>query len=159
MKEHYSTLEIVKALGIPRERLRQWMNEGFVRPSQPSPKQGSRALFTRHDVYAIALFRDLIERGLNRKEAALYVDMWLEDAKKRPVVGAGLYNHLIFCSVIVDGEKKLMFSKMSVLGMPLPDEFAALGGFIQQNIKGSNWDAILVVNFTHIKKVVDSALA
>jgi len=70
MRNEYSTLDIVKALDIPRERLRDWMNKGFVKPTKPAEGQGTKAIFTRYDVYNVELFRKLIAFGLNRKDAA-----------------------------------------------------------------------------------------
>ena len=59
MRDKFSTLDIVKALSIPRERLRDWMNNGFVVPTTRSEGQGTKAIFTRDDIYLVALFVDL----------------------------------------------------------------------------------------------------
>ena len=56
MIDTFSTLDIVKALRIPRERLRDWMNNGFVVPTILSQGQGTKAVFTRGDIYLVALF-------------------------------------------------------------------------------------------------------
>jgi len=70
MRDDFSTLDICKALNIPRERLRSWMKEGFIEPNEPSEGQGKRAIFTRQGVYKIAIFKSYIERGFDRKTAA-----------------------------------------------------------------------------------------
>ena len=73
MRQEFSTLNIVRALDIPMERLREWMVRGFIKPSRPSEGQGKKAVFTRADVYMVALFRELLNKGLSRKVAAAYI--------------------------------------------------------------------------------------
>ena len=70
MREKFSTLDIVKALGIPRERLRDWMNNGFIIPTISSRGQGTKAVFTRNDVYLVALFTDFLRKGFKRYNAS-----------------------------------------------------------------------------------------
>jgi hypothetical protein len=70
MRDEFSTLDICVALEIPRERLRGWMKEGYIEPTEPAQGQGTKAVFTRQDVYKIALFRLLIERGFKRIQAS-----------------------------------------------------------------------------------------
>lgn len=70
MSESFSTLDITKLLNIPRERLRSWMNEGYVKPSTEAYGRGTRAGFTRQDLYMVAIFEDIIGRGIKRVVAA-----------------------------------------------------------------------------------------
>jgi hypothetical protein len=42
MRDGFSTLDIVKTLEIPRERLRSWMKEGFILPTAPAKGQGTK---------------------------------------------------------------------------------------------------------------------
>ena len=70
MRNDFSTLDIVKALSIPRERLRDWMNNGFVVPTIKSEGQGTKAIFTRNDIYLVALFVDLLKKGFKRYRAS-----------------------------------------------------------------------------------------
>ena len=73
----FSTLQIEKGLEIPRERLREWIIRGFIKPSHPSPGQGIKTEFSRLDVYKVALFRNLIDLGISRKVAGLYIEKFL----------------------------------------------------------------------------------
>jgi hypothetical protein len=84
MKTEFSTLDIVKALGIPRERLRDWMGRSFVVPSSSAHGQGTKAVFTRHDVYGIALFRCLLDIGFNRAKAGSLVKQFMKREKEHP---------------------------------------------------------------------------
>lgn len=71
--EQFSTLDIVRILNIPRERLREWLTRGFIRPSiQQARGQGTKALFSREDLYLVGMFRDLIGSGLSRESASVY---------------------------------------------------------------------------------------
>ena len=47
IEDLYSTIDISKALNIPRERLRDWMVRGFIKPSLPSTSKGTIAIFIR----------------------------------------------------------------------------------------------------------------
>jgi len=78
MRDEFSTLDIVKALDIPRERLRDWMNKGFVKPTTPAEGQGTKAIFTRGDVYCVALFQRLLEVGFKREDASRQVIIFSE---------------------------------------------------------------------------------
>lgn len=65
----YSTIDISKAFGMPRERLRDWMDRGFVSPSLPSTGQGTIAIFTARDAYRVFLFEKLVNAGFKREAA------------------------------------------------------------------------------------------
>ena len=78
-EKSYSTLDIVKKLDIPRERLREWIDRGFIVPSiERSSGQGTKNLFSRKDVYLIALFEKFLVSGISRKMAARLI----QDYKK-----------------------------------------------------------------------------
>jgi hypothetical protein len=69
MQDDFSTLDICKALKIERERLRSWIKKDFIKPSIPAEGAGTRASFTRLDVYKIAVFKALLEKGQSRTSA------------------------------------------------------------------------------------------
>jgi hypothetical protein len=83
MENEFSTLDIVKALKIPRERLRDWMNRSFIEPSVSADGQGTKAIFTLHDVYSVALFQALINSGFNRETSSRFVKYYMEQEKKK----------------------------------------------------------------------------
>jgi hypothetical protein len=73
-RDQYSTLQIAKLLGIERERLRVWVDKGYIEPSiQKAKGQGTKSLFARLDIYAVALFRMLVEKGFTRDFASKFV--------------------------------------------------------------------------------------
>ena len=60
METLYSTVDIVQKLGIPRDRLRDWMHRCFVFNSEEGASgQKTKAMFNRIDVYSAALFEYL----------------------------------------------------------------------------------------------------
>lgn len=81
MRDEFSTFDIVKALGIERERLREWMNRSFIKPTIPAPGQGKKAVFTRLDVYAVELFRQLVSAGLDRNRCRMILDFYRQRMK------------------------------------------------------------------------------
>ena len=46
------------------------MNNGFIVPTTKSKGQGTKAIFTRDDVYMVALFVDLLNKGFKRDKAS-----------------------------------------------------------------------------------------
>jgi hypothetical protein len=78
VKNEFTTFDIINGLEIPRGRLREWMNEGFLVPSiQKAEGVGTKALFDRVDIYTLLVFKHLIEQHrMARSEAAEIVKGW-----------------------------------------------------------------------------------
>lgn len=66
----FSTFNVEKILGIKRTCLQEWLNRGFIKPSiQKAFGKGSKALFSREDIYKIKLFEVLLTTGFKRDKA------------------------------------------------------------------------------------------
>jgi DNA-binding transcriptional MerR regulator len=161
----YSTLDIAKKLGIERERLRVWVDRGYIKPSiQKAEGQGTKSLFSHLDIYAIALFRHLVEKvRYPRDEASRFVERWVENAKKRPISAVGLYNLLIF---IRDADGEIYATHYSIMGGSYGDAsdlnihtYGAVMLEIQRVTEGREWMDLFVVNFGRIIKEVNAALS
>jgi hypothetical protein len=77
MKDEFSTFDIVKILGIPRMRLKDWMDQGYAVPSKLAEGKGTRAKFKLLDVYALSLFCHLVQdMHFSRQEAAWFSRAW-----------------------------------------------------------------------------------
>ena len=75
----FTTSDIAK-LGIKRERLKDWMERGFIVPSiQKADGQGTKNYFSIFDLYSITLFRTLLGYGFSRHSAGFRV-RWFSDA-------------------------------------------------------------------------------
>lgn len=79
MKKTFSTLDITKIMNIPRERLRSWMKEEYIKPSVKANGRGTRAEFTKRDVYSVAIFESLLNRGIKRIVASTLINRLLKE--------------------------------------------------------------------------------
>jgi hypothetical protein len=167
-RTEFSTLDIGKALHIPRERLRDWMNRGFIKPTVIAAGQGSRAGFTLSDVYGIAFFRTLVESGFSREVAADYVRLFLEREKDEP-------DHQKTVRIVF----KIMGKQISIMTFPRIEgkwkmdletglaKMEGMGASPQRLIEkrfseawsDKDWQMIQIVNFEALCKKVDVALA
>ena len=59
---------------MKRERLREWMNHGFITPTMPAEGIGTKAAFTLLDVYRVGVFKKFVDAGVNRSIVALWVN-------------------------------------------------------------------------------------
>jgi len=168
MREEFSTLDIVKALSIPRERLRDWMNNGFVIPTISSQGQGTKAVFTRNDVYLAALFVDLLKKGFKRYNASdlirktsailkknepknlAYVIIYFLKNHDNPVIVKSIYDPVTRWDKIDLRWDGRISSKLN----DLPAEKA-----MQNQSKAQLWENIHIVNFKNIKNKVDLQLS
>jgi hypothetical protein len=139
MREEFSTLDIVKALNIPRGRLRQWMDLGFIKPAYPSEMQGSKAIFTRYDVYGVGLFDDLLSKGFKRDMAG---KIFREYAK--PVN----YETIKWIGIIFTGQTVFAINYRTKKEL-----LTAIGNNVHK------FEKFDIVNFTKLKKKVDEALS
>jgi hypothetical protein len=155
IEDLYSTLDIVKALNIPRERLRDWMTRGFIKPSLPSTGKGTIAIFTKEDIYGIAIFGKLLEKGFKREVASEYTDI---------VVGRRLrdLNYILFKSLIRDG-KRVVDIEEHIGKSSLKVEIDKNGNakVISDHFENpipEEWEDIHILNVGNLFKEVDAAL-
>jgi len=156
IEDLYSTLDIVKALNIPRERLRDWMIRGFVKPSLPSTGKGTIAIFTRADIYGIAIFGKLLEKGFKRETASEYTDI---------VIGRRLraLNYILFKSLIRDGKRVVDIEEhigKDSLKVKIDEKgnLKVISGPFENPIT-EEWEDIHILNVKNLFKEVDAALA
>lgn len=146
--EPYSTLDIVKKLGVPRERLRDWQNRKFIDSSVNASGQGTKALFSRLDVYAIALFRYMVEIcKFSREEAACQSKMWRQKAKIPKENGVDFFGEICFLRrTKKDGSQEILLKSYKTIKSN------------HKNAADGNWDALFIVNFKKMKGQIDSLL-
>ena len=93
MKRTYTAKDIAK-LGIKRERMKNWLERGFVRPSiKTANGAGTRNIFSRCDLYAIMLFRSLVCHGFSRENSALKIRAMM---KFGDLAGLDLFQDALF---------------------------------------------------------------
>lgn len=160
MSDQFSTLDIVKALKIPRERLRDWMSRDFIIPTEKAQGQGTKALFSREDVYAVALFQNLINKGFKRKDAShlvndilhldaieiiTYLIFRYDQINDKPVIHKLSIGHeMPDTSCLFDLQKATMDDEELYIHDPLyPTE---------------DWDHIFIINWKKLRQTVDAQL-
>ena len=165
MRTDFSTLDIVKTLEIPRERLRSWMKEGFIQPTVPAEGQGTKAVFSRKDVYAVALFKDLLGAGFRREIAASHMGEFSKVFHKS-------YELVLYRQISLPGGCMMHCAPVILTGN---NNFAVMSG--DMNFRGdigesheiteamksvndiSLWDNFFVVNMRKLKSRVDVKLS
>ena len=146
MREDFSTFDINKTLEIPRERLRDWMVRGFVEPSIQAEGAGTRAVFDRVDVYLVALFQELLEGGLSRSMAAIFIKQLRRNKQLRATLADTDY---IICKKIGAQKWEVALSKGKIAEKN-----------IDESIKDdSGWKQVIIYNFTSLRKRVDERLS
>lgn len=165
-RDEFSTLDIVKALGdLGRERLRDWMDQGFVRPGVPASGRGTKAVFSRAEVYGVALFKLLVERGINRKIAKEGAKIFVEHGLATSIA------HLCYTSNMEGTERKI-YPYYFVGRSPLYIEIGVGNGPSDQACKLTqrlkepkepliidDWDDVHIVNIQKLQDKVDAALS
>jgi hypothetical protein len=152
-KEVFTTFDIRENLGIKIDRLKDWMNRGFISPSiQKATGQGTKNLFSRWDLYSIKLFQYLIDRGFSRKDAAESIKDFI--CLEWPIFNEALgtdHPYVGFVRTIDDkGKSKIVVRDLSI-DIPLAD-------YVGSSI-GKGFCDILVVDFKRIRDEVNAAIA
>lgn len=158
MRNEFSTLDIVKALDIPRERLREWINRSYVRPTEPARGQGKKSVFTLQDVYNVQLFRQLVDFGVEREIAHHFVKFYKDRMKTYKEESSYMiirYGKLIpqikfgsgksqYTASFADDDGKI------ILDVGTTDE--------HDEINDKDWQTMHIVNLKTLHKNTDSAL-
>jgi hypothetical protein len=161
MKEEFSTLDIVKGMGIPRERLREWMTRGFISPSiQAAQGQGTKALFSRADLYRIGLFKYLVERGFMRHAASGYVNQLNHiDLLSSEYIGFRFSDKVVpDVTPETDSVAFIMNQNTDVdltTGAPKSKTGFAIEDKIQKYVSDSEFYEFTIINFRKIRRDVD----
>lgn len=160
MKKSFTTFDISKALGIPIDRLRQWIDLGFVNPSIQSARgRGTKALFSRRDLYTICLFRDLVDRGFRREPAAVDAfSAFNEDPRS-----AKHLRYMVFFTSITrkarwTNTRKGRQDKMRKDSQSNMIEWASSKDELANLIKSREWDRFAVIDIEKIKDTVDKSV-
>jgi hypothetical protein len=146
--DDFSTFEVVKAFGLKYQTLRDWLDKGFLKPQVQAKGRDSRTRFSRVDLYLLRLFMYLVERGFRREEAAITVAAIRQTSGKlRDQLLNSLY---IYFPRNADHPTDIF------PGFHPKD----LGPEIKLSMSDSkqSYDEILVLNFSKLRKHVDSLL-
>ena len=67
----YYYADVERITGVSRLRLHHWIKERFLSPHLFAQGHGTKNIYTRGDIYGIALFKRLIESGMHGRIAAV----------------------------------------------------------------------------------------
>jgi len=155
--EMHSTLQVCKALGINRERLRDWMVQGHIKPTQTAEEHGSKAGFTDSDVVGIALFKKLVDLGFKRELIADLLESFIG------VEGSFLHmaSYLIFrIETNEQGERniitRLMLGGEDKLTINLEPNSIKING--KHDASSKHWEDFHTINLSKIQVEVLAAL-
>jgi hypothetical protein len=76
--DDYSTFDVARLFRIDRTRLQEWLKGGYVRPSRKAQGKGTKAVFTRDDMYRLWLFIRLLDVFRSRAVAAEFSNLDFE---------------------------------------------------------------------------------
>lgn len=132
-EKRYVTTDITRALDLPFQRFRDWVDRGLVKPSIPSPGQGVAAGFTLWDIYMVQAFLMMTRDGFTRDTAAELLHAIPDD------------------QVGIKGDRlSFMRSGGEVSAYLLDDPMSA--------ILRHDYDDLYILNFRKIREFVDAKL-
>lgn len=171
----YSSFDIMKALQIPKEKLRDWIDRGFVPTTKPSPGRGLPAVYSRTDIYGLALFMELISHGFPREKASEMVNEYRDsfdmyypgDGESGPDIWTidKFADYIIFRRETDEAGN----TNIKVMGAPNDTWHITLwsGQLVPEDSEDEfpghpdlkPWNSLLVINYKKIRDAVDEALA
>jgi len=162
--EQYTTTDIVDKLEIPIQRLRMWLLNGYFTPSIPSAGQGQKAFFSHRDLYAIALFVQLLDQGCKRELASSFVKRYQASYQRKETSLEFYSNHLIFVTKRTGTATEVeMFSVAGVSSLQLKYEDTRISFVNDEQMETllveCLWTNVMVVNFGLLKGLVDAAMS
>ena len=172
MQTEFTTSDIGKALGIPRERLKDWMNLGYVRPKIPAEGAGTKAIFSIQDLYKICLFQHLLNHGFRRDHASEIVNFFEERVLPNDSYLIIRYNTMDEEGAVasraanpVSQESRAIIDLRTGIAVIQNDKDAlrsAWGAPIQAHDPengGENWDHMVLINIKNIRSRVEKVVA
>ena len=83
-KSNYISPDVQKVFDIKKERLRQWIKLGYIKPSvKASSGPGTHNVFSTSDLFNIGLFKKLTDVGFNRWIASRFAQEFKEEDWKK----------------------------------------------------------------------------
>lgn len=164
LKSEYTTRHILQVFKIKMEKCRDWHSKGFIEATVPSPGQGQKAEYTIEDLYGIALFIKLTEKGFKRNLAA-------EIVKSTRAKGQGLLSvaeFVLYQSIRKEGKLEVKPTYLSggdyaIHLSPKKIGIEAIGFDHSENnhpVEDNEiWEDVFVINLIYLRHGVDKALA
>jgi len=143
-KIELSTFDVMKILGLERERLRAWLHYEYIPIKRAASGRGTKAIFSLTNVYNIAIFKKLIEAGLQRGQAKIYIENNKELSSYEKIIKI---KYILFFR----GDAYTSFQTSSEDLLDLEE----LGNFKSRN---KSWNLGVVINFKKLRDEIDRAI-
>ena len=147
--EHFTAKDVTAVTGVKRTRLQQWLEQGWITPSiQQADGHGTRNVYSRNDLYAIAFFRRVVESGLPRKVVA--------DIISKGVLAQDITRKQLLRTVWVyvrDGEN----TACGISEVDDPESWSLFYTLLQMNVTG--FDDVMVFYLGRVVRKVDEKIA
>lgn len=142
--------------GVKRNRLQAWLERSFLVPSiQRAEGHGSRNIWSLEDLYRIAIFKKVTERGLSREIAAGFLSKGIAGKKLSTKELNGLKLLVYFRKDQNIGVHAVVYPENSSEKdwMPKFDMVTAL-----QEAGFKSFDDMYIINFVQIRNDVDAKI-
>jgi hypothetical protein len=156
--ESFTTWDIQKKLEIKRDRLKEWLALGYIKPSiQQSEGVGTKNLFSRSDLYLIGLLDALIHFQVPRVTAAVAITGVKGLEKVNPEILKDLY--YINLIGIQDTDDEMSF-EVSFIIKPKSATKPPTPSMNEEEVEKwrEKFDYILTVNFMKLRIKIDRLL-
>lgn len=98
--ETFSTFDVSGMFNVDRTRLQEWLDRGFFVPYQKAFGKGTKAIFTRNDLYRLRLFIWLVDVLFNRHDAGSYSSIQFENVGP----GKDQFKYAVWTIEFLEGE-------------------------------------------------------
>ena len=151
--EFYAS-DVEKICSVKRTRLHSWIERGWLTPSvQKGAGSGSRNIFTRMDLYYIAMFKNLINQGLSRTKIASYFQS-IADTYSH--FHSSRIDEIEFWVWGLEGEAERIYPDVILSSsLKVPVDVFLRRGFIE---KQPFYDNVFLFNFRKIREEIDSKI-
>ncbi len=127
----FTSTETLEVLDLEAERLRQWIKLKFVEPTINATGSGTKNYFSKIDIYKVAVFKKLVDIGLNRWMAKQITKEFSDEEWYQ--IQSGSYAKYLFVAVQTEDRKRWKDSMELYLSKSLPEEL--------------DWEIAIVLNF------------
>jgi hypothetical protein len=137
------------------------MNNGFIWPTEPARGKGTKAIFTLKDVYGIALFQKLVQKGFKREATSKFVK---EVVALRAIEGFG---YIVFEEgeggltdpIVLTPEEWILHVNTGKVGNYDPDSKEIRYREARPGVSEDWWDFIHMINLKKLREKVNAQLS
>lgn len=155
--EVFTTSQFSSILKITKESVFDWQDRKFIAPTYPAPGQGSKAYWSKDDLYHTALFNKLNKLGFSRNDASKWVQKIGQLELYEYKVGR-FFSYIFFRLSKLEPTSNPRIFFMKKKGK-IDLEYGALdaSGFMADEM--DEWETLIVINYDQLKREVDDAIS